>query len=156
MLIMSTKLTKAKAIAGVLTGGALLTGLIFAAGHWHNQKVHETPSPQNISDNAGRVAYLSDWGWEVDPSAIETLDLKLPDTLDSSYEEYNVLQAENGLDLTAYCGQRIKRYTYTVLNYPEKADGVQANLYLCDDTVVAGDIMAPGADGFIASLQYPQ
>ena len=31
MLIMSTKLTKAKAIAGVLTGGALLAGLIFAA-----------------------------------------------------------------------------------------------------------------------------
>lgn len=154
LFIMTTKLTKAKAVGAILIGGALLCGLIFAAGHLH-QEDQSRPSPQNVSDNDGRVAYLSGWGWEVNPSAVETLDLVLPEALSDSYASYNALQAENGLDLTAYCGKRVKRYTYNVLNYPKDAEGVQANLYLCGDTVIAGDIMASGQDGFISSLQYP-
>ena len=154
MFIMATKLTKAKAVAGVLAGGALLCGLIFATGHLHARN-DAAPSPLQISDNADRVAYLSAWGWEVAPSAIETLDLKLPETLNDAYAQYNTLQEKNGMDLSDYCGQRVKRYTYTVLNDPRQSDGVQANLYLCGDTVVAGDITAPGVDGYIAPLQYP-
>lgn len=155
LFIMTTKLTKAKAIGAALAGGALLCGLIFAAGHLQQDGGAQPPSPQNISDNDGRVAYLSGWGWEVNPSAVETLDLVLPEALSDSYESYNALQAENGLDLTAYCGKRVKRYTYSVLNYPGGAEGVQANLYLCGDTVIAGDIMASGQDGFISGLRYP-
>ena len=152
---MSAKLTKGKAIAGTLAGAALLCGLIFAAGELHQRGTAAAPSPQNIADNEGRVAYLAGWGWEVDPSAVETLDLVLPSS-GASYESYCALQAENGMDLSAYSGQRVKRYTYTVLNYPAQAENVQANLYLCGDTVVAGDIIAPGADGFIAALPYPK
>lgn len=155
LFILTTKLTKAKAVGAVLIVGALLCGLIFAVGHLQQKNGDVRPSPQGVSDNEGRVAYLSAWGWEVNPSAVETLDLVLPETLDDSYESYNALQAENGLDLTDYCGKRVKRYTYSVLNYPNGVEGVQANLYLCGDTVIAGDIMASGQDGFISDLRYP-
>ena len=154
MFIVSTKLTKAKAVAGVLAVGAVLCGLIFAAGHLHSRGA-AAPSPEHVADHDGRVAYLAAWGWDVDPSAGETLDLVLPSS-GASFESYNALQEENGMDLSAYGGQRAKRYTYTVLNYPGNAESVQANLYLCGDTVVAGDIIAPGPDGFIAALHYPK
>lgn len=153
---MTAKLTKAKAVAGVLAGGALLCALVFAAGQLHQRNADTLPSPQNVSDNDARVHYLADWGWEVDPSAVETLDLVLPEALNDAYGSYNELQAENSMDLSAYSGKRVKRYTYTVLNYPGQAEGVQANLYLCNDTVVAGDILSTGADGFISSLHYPK
>ncbi len=51
---------------------------------------------------------------------------------------------ENGMDLTPYCGQQAKRYTYRVSNYPDYEGTVLANLYLCGDTVVAGDLTASG------------
>ena len=36
----------------------------------------------------------------MDPSAVETLDLTFPETLDEAYLSYNELQMENGMDLT--------------------------------------------------------
>ena len=98
---MTTKLTKAKAIVGVLAGGAVLCALVFAAGHLYQGNEDTIPSPQNVSDNEDRVSYLAGWGGEVDPSAVETLDLLLPEALSDSYGSYNELQAENGMDLTA-------------------------------------------------------
>ncbi len=155
LFIMTTKLTKAKAVIIVLAGGILLCALIFAASHLAGGKDASRPSPEAVGDNEGRVAYLAGWGWEVHPSAVETLDLVLPETLDDAYRSYNDVQAEAGLDLSPYCGKRVKRYTYTVLNYPGSTETVQANLYLCGDTVIAGDVMSPGQDGFLHSLAYP-
>ena len=54
-----------------------------------------------------------------------------------------------------YDGQTVTRCTYTVTNYPGRAGDVQANLYLCGDVIVGGDIMALGENGFQASLLYP-
>ncbi len=153
MFIMTTKLTKAKAITAVLIVGALLCGLIFCANHANKSEI---PSPQGMSNNDSRVAYLKAWGWEVNPSAIETLDLVLPKEFDDAYASYNTLQTEIGFDLSPYCGKRIKRYTYTVLNYPGISENIQADLYLSNDTVIAGDILSTGTDGFIASLKYPR
>ena len=155
MWIMTANLSKVKAVAGVAAGCILLCALVFASGQLHQSSAKTPPAPENISGNEDRVRYLSEWGWEVNPSAVETLDLVLPETLSDSYRSYNTLQAENQLDLAPYCGQRVKRYTYTVLNYPGQPEGVQANLYLSGDTVIAGDILSTGADGFISNLQYP-
>ena len=44
------------------------------------------------------------------------------------------------------------RYTYAVTNYPGRPDGVQANLYICEETPAAGDVCASGANGFQISL----
>ena len=49
----------------------------------------------------------------------------------------------------------MKRYTYTVTNYPEIPQGVQANLYLCGDTLIGGDVVATGKGGFQHGLTYP-
>ena len=154
MWIFSAKLTKAKAVAIVLLGGAVLCGLIFAAHQLQRSAL--PPDGQNVSDNAARTAYLAAWGWEVDPAATETLDLVLPAGEDASFESFNELQKEIGMDLAPYRGQRLRRYTYTVRNYPGRPEGVQADLYLCGDTVVAGVILSTGEDAFMSSLRYPK
>ena len=70
-------------------------------------------------------------------------------------EDYLTLQQEAGLPLADYDGQTVTRCTYTVTNYPGRTGDVQANLYLCGDVIVGGDIMALGENGFQASLRYP-
>ena len=65
------------------------------------------------------------------------------------------LEQEAGLPLADYDGQTVTRCTYTVTNYPGRTGDVQANLYLCGDVIVGGDIMALGENGFQASLLYP-
>ena len=87
---------------------------------------------------------------------METLQFLLPAELEEPYLTYNELQSAQGFDLSACCGKQVSRYTYTVTNYPGRAEGVQANLYVCQGRPVAGDILCAGADGFQDTLVYPE
>ena len=87
---------------------------------------------------------------------METLQLLLPEQLEGAWAAYSDLQQRQGFDLSPYCGKRVERFTYTVTNYPGISQGVQANLYLCEDTVVAGDIFCTGENGFQTTLEFPQ
>ncbi len=105
--------------------------------------------------NEERVAYLSSLGWEVAPEPIETLSVTLGETLDEPYLSYNELQKSQGFDLTRCCGKTLSRYTYVVTNYPDGTLPCQANLYVCEGIVAAGDIVCIGEGGFIAELAFP-
>ena len=63
---------------------------------------------------------------------------------------YNDLQRSQGFDLTRYCGQTLSRYTYVVTNYPDASLPCQADLYVCDGVLAAGDIVCTGENGFIS------
>ena len=154
MSIISAKLTKAKAVAIVLLGGAVLCGLIFAAHQLQQSAL--PPDGQGVSDNAARAAYLSAWGWEIDPAATETLDLVLPAGEDASFETFNEVQKENGMDLTPYRGRHLRRYTYTVpeLSRPPRGRAGRP-LPLRRHRGRRGD-PATGEDAFTGSLRYPK
>ena len=108
-----------------------------------------------VDSNDARVDYLRSRGWQVESEPVETLTVPLPDELVEPYLSYNTLQLEQGFDLTALCGKTLERYTYTVTNYPDHAGFCQADLYVCEDAVVAGDIVCTGENGFMAGLEYP-
>ena len=99
-------------------------------------------TPVTAKDDAARRAWLEQQGWQT-----EQLSL-------AGQEDYLALQQEAGLPLADYDGQTVTRCTYTVTNYPGRTGDVQANLYLCGDVIVGGDIMALGENGFQASLLY--
>ena len=149
MLIWTAKFSLRKAVAAVIVMGAVIAALIILMGRMTTED--STDAPQ-LTDNAQRVAYLQSLGWEVEPEPVETLQFLLPETLAEPYLTYNELQKAQGFDLTDCRGKQVSRYTYTVTNYPDRAEGVQANLYLCEDLPVAGDICCPGADGFQEAL----
>ena len=61
-----------------------------------------------------------------------------------------------GFDLETCCGKQVTRYTYTVTNYPEIPQGVQANLYLWGDQIIGGDVIFTGQGGFQTDLAFPK
>ena len=147
MLIWTAKFSRKKAVAAVIAMGVVMAALIILMG-----RMEENTEPPLLTDNTQRVTYLQSLGWEVKPEPVETLQFLLPDTLAEPYLSYNELQTAQGFDLTPCLGKQVSRYTYTVTNYPDRAEGVQANLYICEDRPVAGDICCPGANGFQEAL----
>lgn len=143
---------KAKAIL-LLVVLALAAAVVFLLA---GDGSEETTPAVSLATNEDRVAYLQSLGWTVEPEPVETLQFLLPEELEDPYLAYNELQKEQGFDLAACCGKQVSRYTYTVTNYPGRAEGVQANLYVCEEAPVAGDILCAGADGFQETLTFPQ
>lgn len=133
---------------GLVIGSALLL-----AGCFGGNKETEVITAAN---NEERVAYLEALGWQVEPQPIETLDLQLPEKLEGEWDAYAKLQKEQGLPFSEFAGQAVKRYTYTVTNYPEIPQGVQANLYLWGDQIIGGDVIFTGQGGFQTDLAFPK
>ena len=80
----------------------------------------------------------------------------IPQEFDETYEQYNQLQKEQGFDLERFKGQRVKVYTYQILNYPDHPDNILAHLLICDWKVVGGDVCSTQLDGFMQGLDQPQ
>lgn len=105
--------------------------------------------------NQTNIEFLTRYGWCVGDEAIEHESVILPKTPDAVYQNYNKIQQEAGLDLSAYYGKRVERYTYIVKNYPaDVGDEVRANVICYNRKPIAGDIMTVSADGFMHSLIY--
>ena len=145
MLLWTAKFSRKKAAGAVILMGVVMAALIVLMGRVPEEP--EVPLPK-LTCNEERVAYLQSLGWDVEPEPIETLQFLLPAKLAEPYRTYNELQLSQGFDLTACCGKQVSRCTYTVMNYPGQTAGVQANLYICEDIPVAGDICSSGAKGF--------
>ena len=145
MLIWTAKFSRKKATAAVILMGVVMAALIVLTGRAPDEPDISQP---RLSTNEERVAYLQSLGWEVEPEPIETLQFLLPAELEEPYRSYNELQLSQGFDLSACCGKQVSRCTYTVKNYPDRPEGVQANLYICEEAPVAGDVCASGARGF--------
>lgn len=152
MLIVTAKLSRKKLILCIAALTALILGLLFLFSG--PEKAEEQPlSPfENIATNEARLALLAECGYEALPEPVTTLELQLPSPLDERYAAYNQLQLPQGFDLTSYCGKQLTRYTYAITNHTASSKGVQANLYFCENALVAADLFCAGENGFIAPL----
>lgn len=109
---------------------------------------------KNASDTAAktaeqRVSFLNSFGYEVEaePSLIE--EVIIPSEFDKDYETYNNYQKLSGFDLSKFKGDRVKKYTYRVTNYPDHTGEVNANLLVYKGKVIGGDISSAEAEGFV-------
>ena len=110
-----------------------------------------------VADNDARVAYLASYGWEVEEEAEAIEEIVIPEEFSEVFQKYNEIQKEQGFDLEKQKGQRVKRYTYVVTNYPEEPDYVRANLFIYKNKVVGGDICALRVDGgFLHGFEGPK
>ena len=110
----------------------------------------------NVTTTDGRIAYLQALGWEADPTTETTQEIVIPRVFNGVFGDYNALQKQQGFPFADCAGQTVRRFTYTVTNYPEIPEGVQVNLFLCEDRLVGGDIIAIGENGFQSALTFPQ
>ena len=84
---------------------------------------------------------------------LEVRDLVIPRSFSGVYADYAALQTKQGYPLTEYGGMEARRYSFKVLNHPSGADSIVADLVVCGQTVIAGDIQSTALDGFMTGLK---
>lgn len=147
MFVVSMKTTRTRVFAYVAVLVALLVTVFSLAGRQDSLRIQAAST--GVDDNS-RVSYLQRLGYEVVPQAVSVREVIIPADSDAAFAAYNALQAE-GQDLTAYCGERVKCWTYTVTNYPGE-ERVQAHLYVYKDQIIGGDISSGLQGGFSHGL----
>ena len=103
----------------------------------------------NADDNAQRVEFLSQFGWQVDETPIDIRNITIPEKFNDTYQNYNTLQKSQGLDLYKYAGKNCKIYTYKINNHPSLKGNINANLIVLNGKLIAGDICSTSLNGFM-------
>jgi len=147
MFIVTTKLSRKKALAVVLIIAILIATIIILAGHRD-----QNPAGVQAETASDIVAYLETLGWQVTPDPLEVREVLIPREFTQAYETYNALQLEAGFDLTTYKGRPATQHTYQVLNYPNQPDGVVADVLVSNGRIIGGSIQSVHLDGFIHGL----
>ena len=150
MFVYTAKLSRKKLLAVLLAVAAVAALILFFALRGGGKR-----SAPAVRTNEDRVAYLEALGWEVEDTPLETQEVIIPETFEGVYEDYAKLQADQGFDLAKYAGMEATRYTYVVENYPDAQGQVVADLLICRNRVVAGDVQSVALDGFMQGLAFP-
>lgn len=106
-----------------------------------------------IKTNDDRVNFLAQFGWQVDPEAVESVEVTIPAEFDKVFSAYNEIQKRQGLDLTKYRKKDVQRYTYKVNNYDGYDGTVYANILVYRNKVIGGDICSADVKGFMHGLE---
>ena len=110
-------------------------------------------SYDKIKNEADVVSFLTQFGWQVDTTPVETREVTLPAEFDKVFAAYNELQKEQGLNLSRYKGKTVTRYTFAVTNYPDYEGTVYANVLVFRNRVVGGDICSADVSGFVHGFE---
>lgn len=149
MFVVSMKTTRPRVAAYAMVTAALLLTVFVAAGR---QDVLRTQASATGEDDSRRVAFLQELGYEAEPAAVSVQEVLIPADSDPVFAAYNGIQKAAGYDLTPYCGERVKCWTYTVTNYPG-TQPVQAHLYVYKEKIIGGDISSTEQGGFSHGLK---
>lgn len=154
MIVFAAKVSVKKIVAGVLAAGAVVAGIVLLLPAAENAQttVGEVGLDSKLKTNEQRVALLESYGWQVDPEPRSEREVQIPKTFDDTYQAYNEIQLEQGLDLTSYQGKRATLYTYELTAYPTGEQGVIANLLIRRNRLIAADISSAEADGFVHGI----
>ena len=105
-----------------------------------------------IKTNEDRVRFLEQFGWQVDPEAVESVEVTVPADFDKIFSAYNELQKSQGLDLSRYKKKNVMRYTYEITNYDGYNGTVYANILVYRNKVIGGDVCSADLKGFMHGL----
>ena len=108
-----------------------------------------------LSGNDGRVQFLTDLGWEVAASPVESTQVKIPEDTSEVFDRYNTLQKGQGYDLSQYAGKKVMRYVYKITNYPGATAPVYATLLIHKNQVIGGDVTDTSPGGKIQGFKIP-
>ena len=151
MLILTAKVDKKKILMVLVAAAVLIAGLLMLLGGDHEDST-PTVAP-SLNTNEGRVKFLTDFGWEVATSPVESSQVRIPEKADEVFSRYNALQKSQGYDLADYAGQTVMRYVYKVNNYPGATEPVYATVLISKNQVIGGDVTDTAARGVIQGFR---
>ena len=155
---MLTLRLKPKTLFGLLL---VLTGVIvivitFTSNHIKSSE--RVMSSVTLETNDQREEYLTSLGWEFKTNCDEK-QVQIPSEFNDVYTRYNEIQKSQGFDLEPYKGQEVTVYTYNITNYAgyENRDCIYANLIVCNNMLIGGDVCSTSvSDGFMQALKKQQ
>ena len=155
MFVFTAKLNRKKAIVAVIVLALLLAAaIIFVSIRGRSGSgADRRPVSSGIANAADAVRYLNDLGWQVDTEPLEVKHLVIPRAFTGVYAEYAALQARQGFPIAEYGGMEAIRYTFRVRNHPSGGEDIVADLVVCGQTVIAGDVQSTALDGFMTGLK---
>ncbi len=143
-------LRKPTKTALIALGILVLIGLLLVCGRAAESEVRQG---EILTENEDRIAYLRALGWEVTAEPVSRQEVIIPRSFSAVFENYNELQKQQGFDLSDYQGMTVTLYTYEVTNWPDKGLTVLADIYLCRNRIIAGDVHSTALDGFMIGLR---
>lgn len=151
MMVMTAKVDfkKIGIILAAVVGVIIALILLFGGGD-----STQTAAP-SVSNNDGRVKFLTDFGWDVSTSPVESSQVKIPEEQTEVYQRYNALQKSQGYDLSQYAGKTVMRYVYRINNYPNATEPVYATLLVYKNEIIGGDVTNTAAKGVIQGFKMP-
>ena len=155
MFVFTAKLNRKKAIVAVIVLALLLAAaiILMSLRGKGGGSTAAKPEPRGIANAADAVRYLNDLGWQVDAEPLEVKHLVIPRAFTGVYADYAALQAKQGYPITEYGGMEATRYSFRVRNHPSGGEDIVADLVVCGQTVIAGDVQSTALDGFMTGLK---
>ena len=139
----------------VLTGVIVIV-ITFTSNHIKSSE--RVMSSVTLETNDQREEYLTSLGWEFKTNCDEK-QVQIPSEFNDVYTRYNEIQKSQGFDLEPYKGQEVTVYTYNITNYAgyENRDCIYANLIVCNNMLIGGDVCSTSvSDGFMQALKKQQ
>ena len=152
MMVMTAKVDLKKILLALAAVAVLILALIALLG---GGEARETSAPA-ISNNDARVKFLTDLGWDVTTSPVESSQVRIPEAGSEVFNRYNNLQKSQGYDLSKFAGKRVMRYVYKINNYPGATEPVYATLLIYKNAVIGGDVTNSAATGPIRGCKMPE
>ena len=116
----------------------------------------DTVNYDRIKTDDSRREFLRQFGWETEESAVEEVEIRIPEDFDRIMNSYNEVQKSQGLDLSKFKGKTAMRYTYSITNYPDYSGTVYANVIIYKNRVIGGDVCSADVEGFIHGFEMPK
>ena len=149
MMVMTAKVDLKKILLGLAAAAALVLALILLLGE---SSTAQTAAPVH-SANDQRIKFLTDFGWDVVTSPVESSQVRIPEDSSEVFDRYNRLQKSQGYDLSQYAGKTVMRYVYQVNNYPGATEPIYATLLVYKNQIIGGDITDTATGGSMQALQ---
>jgi len=155
MMVMTAKVDFKKVMLALAAVAALVLALILLVGGEQQPDTAQTGAPA-MSSNDARVKFLTDFGWDVTTSPVESGQVKIPEEASEVFDRYNTLQKGQGYDLSKFAGKNVMRYVYKINNYPGSTEPVYATLLVYKNEVIGGDVTDTAAKGHIRGFKMPE
>ncbi len=154
MFVVSVSSKKFKKIGIVVVAVMLVMGVVTIYSCFSDTKnsINKSTATNNVVEGtSGILDFISSFGWEVINEPDDVREVIIPVEFDDVYKNYNEIQISQGYDLEKYAGERVKKWSFTITNYPEyeECDYIKINILVFEGKVIGGDVCSVKLDGFM-------
>lgn len=157
MMIISAKISKRKLLLGLMAAAAVIALLTVLLRASEEPAAPSEPTAQTMDGgtNEARIAFLQSFGWQVNDTPTETQEVRIPEEFNEVFTRYNQLQQSQGFDLSSQAGKSVKRYVYSITNYPDGSPDYRATVLVYRNKIVGGDVSGKGKGGKLHGFAMP-